>query len=116
MHKKQPGRREPKSPKRPKTRLWYICSTWEKGIYPLILVSAEPIDHHGYTMRIRTITARAAARKYIRDNLANQIAGADFETDNPFSPFGWRNLPPGAIDQRKEYRKKAIIRVIKQEK
>lgn len=39
-------------------------------------------------MRIRSITAKAAGRRYIRGNLQVRINTADLETDNPFSPGG----------------------------
>lgn len=90
-----------------KTTKWHVSLKWEAG-GPVVLVSKKPIS--GRDIVFRTISANAAARRYIRNNLARDIAAADWETDNPFSMY---EIEDWMVKSRGHYRKLAKIRVLK---
>lgn len=63
-------------------------------------------------MKIRAITPRAAARRYIRNNLASDLAKANYYGDSMNEDY----YPPPddkKVKSLKDYARSAIIKVIK---
>ncbi len=116
-HPKRPEPRKPKKPHSPnRTKLWHVYFVWEGGTPLIIVAEVEQKFNYFKHMRIRSITGRAAARIYIRNNLAFDITAADQETDNPMSPtFGSRPRNE-LVKKRDHYQAKATIHVIKKGK
>lgn len=82
----KPKREKRKRPSRPdKTTLWRVGLRYRDGIYEIV-VSKKYIDEQYHTIKIRTISPKAAARKYIRENLTWFIASMDLETTNIMAP------------------------------
>jgi len=66
--------------KRRGTKLWFVWLRWE-NYAPVVYVSAKaPKGWPGRSYRFRSLTARAAGRRFIRNNLANIIASAECES------------------------------------
>jgi hypothetical protein len=98
-------------PKRPTTRLWYVCLVLEPA-GPVVLVSASPIDGPCVeSRRIRSITANAAGRRYLRNNVETALAGVHFQTDNPASE-NYRGLTGGMVKRFKGKGRNTPMRVI----
>lgn len=98
-------------PKRPVTRLWYVCLAIE-DTGPVVLVSADPIKEHCVeSRRIRSITAKAAGRRYARNNVETALAGVDFETDNPASTH-YKGLTRAMVKQYRGRGRSTPVRVI----
>ena len=98
-------------PKRPTTTLWHVGLVLEPT-GPVVLVSAEPIKQPCVeTRRIRSITANAAGRRYVRNNAATALAGVDFETDNPAS-VNYRGLTREMVKKFKGQGRNTPVRVI----
>jgi hypothetical protein len=98
--------------KRPITTLWYVglSGSW---MDPVVLVSAKPLKEHCMEHRcIRSITAKAAGRRFLRNNLATAMASASYETDNPFSP-SYYDLTPEMVKEHKRYEKRATVKVVR---
>jgi hypothetical protein len=56
-----------------KTTLWFVyLVSGPDGLFVRVSATEQPRPYHR-VMRIRTITARAAGRKYIRDNYATDV-------------------------------------------
>lgn len=79
-----------------KTRLWWVGTSGGQVIY--VSKTQKQIDgkYIFWRMRIRTISPRAAGRKYLRDNLSFNIASACDETDNIMSP-DYMDLDPERV-------------------
>lgn len=98
--------------KRPKTRLWNISVKWERG-FPVVVVKAGPVRSNGSNANmIRACTAKAAGRRYIRKNLAYDMASADQETENPGGTT-YMDMKPEWVDRFRGYAKSAVVRVTK---
>jgi hypothetical protein len=82
-----------------KTRLWFVSLSWGPDSRPVILVSPEWTRQGGGGIWIRTISARAAGRRYQRNNMARQVAIWFDETDNEASPTYMEELTPKRIKQ-----------------
>lgn len=96
-------------PKRPITRLWYVGLTWDQ-YRPLVLVSEKPIERHcAESRRIRACTAKAAGRRYARNNVAAVLASSHFETDDG---WGYGELTPEMVKKFKGKAKTAVVKVI----
>jgi len=67
-----------------KTKLWNVGYIF-RNHKPVVVVGLDQLPCWEI-LRIRSLTARAAARKFIRGNLAHCIASVDLETLNPSSP------------------------------
>jgi len=80
-------------PRRPTTRLWYVGLRGNE-----IWVSADRMGWWGgeEDRKIRACTAKAAGRRFQRNNVAAILAGRDLETDNIRSPT-YMNLPAEEI-------------------
>jgi hypothetical protein len=79
---------------------------------PVVLVSADPIREPCVeSRRIRSITAKAAGRRYARNNVETALAGVDFETDNPAS-VNYGGLTRAMVKQYKGKGRSTPIRVI----
>lgn len=98
----KPKREKRKRPSRPdKTTLWNVSLKYIDGSYNIVV--SRHYTGGAFPIKIRTIGAKAAGRKYARENLAWAIASMDLETTNMMSPE--------YMDMDPEYLKK-----IKQEK
>ena len=98
-------------PKRPTTTLWYVCLVLEPA-GPVVLVSGAPIPRPCVeSRRIRSITANAAGRRYVRNNVETALAGVDFETDNP-SSVNYRGLTRDMVKKFKGQGRNTPVRVI----
>ena len=102
-HIKKERKQGNKTPDR--TRKWHVYFRWENRT-PTVIVCAEPGKVFPYNehMVIRTISAHAAGRKYIRDNLVIRMAEIESET-----PRG--HLRPERIKKEKKYARRAVIRI-----
>jgi hypothetical protein len=97
--------------KRPNTQLWYVGLALEPG-GPVVLVSANPIEQPCVeTRRIRSITAKAAGRRYARNNVATALASAHYGTTNPASA-AYRDLKPGMAKDFKGTAQNTPVRVL----
>ena len=97
--------------KRPTTTLWHVCLVVEPT-GPVVLVSADPIARPCVeSRRIRSITANAAGRRYVRNNVETALAGLHFETDNPTST-AYRGLTREMVKQFKGRGRNTPVRVI----
>jgi hypothetical protein len=66
-----------------KTTLWHVGYEYVDQV-PVVYVSKKWM--RCAVMKIRTITAKAAGRKFVRCNLGHMIASAGIESLNPFAP------------------------------
>jgi hypothetical protein len=103
------------------TTLWFVYLDFDdKSSDPLIVVSNKEVQGlNRKCMRIRTLTAKAAGRKFIRDNLIHQLAIWNFEVDN--FVVGHRCHTVDAVekwmlDKTKAagYQQRAKVKVVKQ--
>ena len=98
-------------PRRPTTRLWYVCLAVDPA-GPVVLVSANPVARPCVeSRRIRAITANAAGRRYARNDVETAVAGLHFETDNPASA-DYRGLTREMVKQFKGKGRNTPVRVI----
>jgi hypothetical protein len=95
----------------PNTTLWHV-GLLSKGPLPTVVVSNKPIQDHCIEQKvIRSITAKAAGRRYIRNNLTMAIASIDLETYG----FTFRDyeLDPLTLKPYKKYTKNAVMEIRK---
>ncbi len=78
------------------TKLWHITMHYGSPIRIYVSDKAGRLPSCR-RLSIRSITARAAARRYIRNNLWADIAKMDIEYGNPFS----RSVE---LDEHKDYK------------
>ena len=98
-------------PKKPNTRLWYVCLAVEPA-GPVVLVSANPIPRPCVeSRRIRSITAKAAGRRYARNNVDTALAGVEFKTDDPTST-NYGALTPAMVREFKGRGMNTPVRVL----
>lgn len=95
-------------PKKIGTTLWSVACILSHP--PEVQVSAKTLPNE--KMKIRAITPRAAGRRYIRNNLAQDLAKANYYSDMMDEDY----YPPPKdekVKSLKDYAKSAIIRIIK---
>jgi|SRR5688572_16250991 len=98
-------------PRNPLTRLWHVCLVLEAS-GTVILVSADPISESCIdSRRIRSITAKAAGRRYARNNVETALAGVRFETDEPTSVH-YKGMTRAMVKQFKGEGRHTPIRVV----
>lgn len=81
--------KKPKTQRTAKTTLWYVGtnSIWNKWRYQYeVLVSAKPLEGIRWPLRIRTITANAAGRKYVKDTLYGKLYSMDTDDGRSHVP------------------------------
>ena len=112
MGKRPKTKQRPKGkPKNPVTRLWHVCLVVEAS-GPVVLVSANANAEPCIESRlIRSITAKAAGRRYARNNVETALAGVRFETDDPTS-LHYKGLTRAMVKQFRGQGRHAPIRVI----
>ncbi len=113
-YRRRPGPKQVRVPRSPdKTRLWHVYLSWERGLPVVTVAEEEQRSLFGCHMRIRSISANAAGRTYIRKNLAFDITSIDMETRNPCSPTYGCTPHPKLVKKRAYYKSRATIRVVK---
>lgn len=97
------------------TTLWYVYLDYDKGY--VVKVSNKPLPLSRKMLRIRTLSANAAGRKYVRDNALHDIAIQEYELEG----FGVNKHSVDVVEDwmkerlKKFYHKNNIrIEVIKQ--
>lgn len=85
-----------------KTKLWHVSHKWDKGL--VVLVKSTPFSG---SIPFRTITPRAAARRYIKYNLFDTLAKTEIADRTWLGPmyFDAGEFVPEIIAQRKKERK-----------
>jgi hypothetical protein len=97
-----------------KTRIWYIYTDWSKG-NPLVIASDTELDEPGkhLRLRVRSITGRAAARKFIKNNLARELAELEYSDRIMVMPGVKVDITKDQVKEYKKYERTATIEIRK---
>lgn len=92
-----------------KSKLWSISCIFSNP--PVVNVSEHELPNQ--KLKIRALTPRAAARRYIRGNLVNDFIKIMHDIDDALYKNQTKNPTKGEIKNYSIYAKSAIIKVIK---
>lgn len=99
-----------------KTKLWYVATNciWQTWRYQYeVLVSEKPIEGGRWPLRIRTITANAAGRKYLKDTLYARLYAMDLDDGRDHVPAEFTKLKSSDRTKSKQEFDVLGIRVLK---
>jgi hypothetical protein len=95
------------------TTLWFVYLTLEQGT-PTVLVSDRPLSVPALeSRRIRSITPKAAGRRYVRNNLETALAAHAKRVARPNDPGGSEELAPW-VAMHRGVRNRAEVKVLRE--